>query len=487
MPNKNNRGLRIVIFFFVIAAMAFGFEYAFAGITEEEFLSDKMNVKITMDLEDTSLRAVLKMLSVQSGLNFIASEAVADRKITLYMDNVMLKDALDKIFNINNLTYELDTDSNILIVKDWGKPSIELETRVYFQKYATVTNTKEKVGSSGLKEALSKVISEYGKMTEDPSTNSIIITDMPSKFPLIEQIITKLDIPTPQVMVEVEILDVDKQDVDKLGFNWATTTSWFKYLTSSTGSLNKFSQNPFPPLRSLGGENAYSRTWGFVFEFLSTRKTTKFLARPKLFMLNNETAEIKISASEAIGVVNSYDDQGRLTSQAAERATTGVILKVSPQISMSTGEITMNLQPSISETTESSIDLVTSSGVSQKLKNPEERSLKSTVRIKDGETIVVGGLIRQSTATSVTKIPFFADIPLIGLLFRNKQVDPRKDREILVFITPKIIKSNSEAVASGKLTPPKVFTEREQDNLVNNAVRSEIVSRTLGVYETKNK
>ncbi|TRZ95936.1 hypothetical protein D4R78_02235, partial [bacterium] len=86
---------------------------------------------ISMDLQDASLKDILKLLSQQSGLNFIASKAVQDRDITLYMDNVPIKEAMDKLFSANNLSYELDKKANIFIVKDWGEPQIETITKVF--------------------------------------------------------------------------------------------------------------------------------------------------------------------------------------------------------------------------------------------------------------------------------------------------------------------------------------------------------------------
>ena len=235
--------------------------YLIAASSLEELLGDKEDVRITLDLEDASLRDVLKMLSVQSGLNFISSEAVADRRITLFLDNVMLLPAMDKIFAVNNLTYELDRESNIFIVKDWGSPSLEVDTRVYFLKYASVSNSRLNQGSSssggstgssssssgsssrsGLKDALGIVMSAQGKIIEDPATNSIIITDMPSKFPVIEKVIANLDVPVPQVMIEVEILDVDKSDVDKLGLKFSGS-DWLKYSGPNFGAVY-----PFPGL-----------------------------------------------------------------------------------------------------------------------------------------------------------------------------------------------------------------------------------------------
>jgi type II secretory pathway component GspD/PulD (secretin) len=91
---------------------------------------------ISMDFKDASLKDILKVFSIQAGMNFIASEAVQDRKITLYMDKVPLSQAMDKIFSANNLSYELDNKANIFVVKEWGKMETETVTKVFFLKNA---------------------------------------------------------------------------------------------------------------------------------------------------------------------------------------------------------------------------------------------------------------------------------------------------------------------------------------------------------------
>ncbi len=469
------------VFFAVMHQASIGFTAE--EIDAEDFLAGKEDVKITMDLGDASLRDVLKMLSVQSGLNFIASEAVADRKITLYLDKVWLKDALDRIFQVNNLTYELDEEAGIFIVKDWGKPSLELDTRVYFLKYTRVGNSRLNQGLSGsssassssssasplgssssgsssgsgngLKDALGLVLSEYGKIVEDPATNSMVVTDMPNKFPLIEQIITKLDVPIPQVMVEVEILDVDRSDVDKLGFKYSGT-DMFKYTGPNLGGTYfPFVSDTFRKAAAKIAPTPASWTMtglNFAFDFLSTRSTTKFLARPRLFMLNNETAELKLSADEAIGKISTSDATTGIVTETAERAETGVILQVTPQISMATGEITMILQPVVKEAVLSSIKVGT-----QDVKDVEERSVKSTVRVKDGDTLIIGGLIRNKNPITRTTSPL-GEVPILGMFFRHKSAEKR-DREILVFITPRIIKYSGQA-PSAYVHQSKMFGER---------------------------
>jgi len=221
---------------------------------------------------------------------------------------------------------------------------------------------------------------------------------------------------------------------------------------------------------------------GFTFaaNFLSTRSTTKFLARPKLFVLNNETAELKITTDEGINIVTSQTvGTSTTTAENVQRAETGVTLRVTPQICMDTNEVTMVLEPTVKEAVTGSLIVE-----DQPTKDVEERSLKSTVRVKSGETIMLGGLIRQNNPETITKVPFLSNIPIIGAAFRHKKYGPTKDREMLVFLTPRIIRDT--VGMANNLQSPQTIEEREQEpENSKGSERSSMVSRTLGVYDTK--
>ena len=121
--------------------------------------------KISMDLQDASLKDVLKILSMQSNLNFVAAETVQDRKVTLYMDNVPLKEAMDKIFKANNLSYDLDKEASLFIVKDWGQLTVETLTEVFYLKHAMVS-------SSSLKEEIKNNMTQQNADSSSTSSSS---------------------------------------------------------------------------------------------------------------------------------------------------------------------------------------------------------------------------------------------------------------------------------------------------------------------------
>jgi type IV pilus assembly protein PilQ len=426
-------------------------------------------VSISMDFKDAGLKDILKIFSIQAGMNFIASESVQDRKITLYLDKVPLSLAMDKIFSANNLSYELDSEANIFVVKEWGKMETETVTKVFFLKNATVSTsslkeelskstTIPKAGSStlstrgkfkeevegGITIAIKKLLSKTGSMVEDFRTNSIIVTDTPMKMKVISQVVASLDVTIPQVMLEVEMLDVGKNVVDKMGFEFGDTpfTSVITGAAAATG---------FPYAKVLKIVNTstdvLSMNYEMQLDYMRTQTDTKFLARPKLLTLNNETAEISITNDEIVGRVETPGTQTSAPTVNFIRSTelrltpegTGIYLKVTPQINIDSSEVTMVINPKSSV---SSISLLSTENNQQK--DVEVRTTKSIVKVKDGETVILGGLIHQDKGITLKKLPVLGDIPLLGMLFRHKEQTVGKERELIVFITPHIIKEKAD-------------------------------------------
>ena len=452
---------------------------------------------ISMDLQDAALKDVLKIFSIQSGLNFIASEGVKDRLVTLYLDNVPIRETMEKLFKANKLVYEYDEASNIFVVT-YADDALEpdLITKVFQLKYRTVSSAnleKEKqnlfnsssvtsgANSSGrgaiatapaaagntLMDAIKQLLSKNGKINEDSSSNSLIITDLASRFPLIEEVILGLDKPQPQVMLEIEILDVSKNSVDKLGMRFGDTfeksLSPLSIILGDSGQSDIFSGNLINRGKNLdsasvAGSVVLGNYYSKVLQFLTAQQDTKYLARPRILTLNNETAEIGVTKDEVMTMkmTNSVDAAGntnvdidyeRATSLALTPEGIGIFLRVTPHINMETGEITMVVNPKTSSATES---ITVKSGTTESFyRDPEIRSTKSIVKIKDGETVVLGGMIHQEKQESKQKMPLLADIPFLGALFRNRDKSKDLERELLVFITPRIIKEPAPKIAKG--------------------------------------
>ncbi|MCK9614787.1 MAG: hypothetical protein M0R48_04680 [Candidatus Omnitrophica bacterium] len=454
---------------------------------------------ISLDLEGAKLIDTLKMLSQQTGLNFVSTEAVKERTLTLYLEKVPLKEAMDIIFKANNLTYEYYPDANMFVVKEMGKPTIELMTKVYHLKYVRIRSSRQQKeinvimepqsptgtsGSSsstsdnssgsdssseetdkkdsGIKNTIKNILTEFGKVSEDPITNSLIVVDVPAQFPIIDEVIRNLDMPVPKVMIEVEMLDVTKGLVDQIGFKYGQTLGSNDFqavyngpLRSTAFPLEKFVKTP---AQTFTYGTLDIQTFNMYIQALSTDTTTKILARPKILTLSNETAEINLTTNEAIGINTTTTETGVQTS-TTERTETGTKLRVTPQVNKDTGEITLFVE--VFNRTATNSDLTLTTGATGKIKNPEERGARTVLRLANGETLLLGGLIKNNSTKTISKVPFLGDIPFIGNMFTYKD-DNRSERELLVFMTPKIVEDTPMLSASGRTLSREIgFSRRE--------------------------
>jgi len=468
---------------------------------------------ISMDLQDANLRDILKIFSIQSGLNFIASEAVENKKITLYLDKVPIKLAMDKLFETNKLIYEFDEEAGIFVVR--GKEEdVDLITEVFKLKHRALSTSnmeKQRAGLftasltggtantqtstaaadiSDIRTMIQQLLSPVGKVSEDNKTNSIIVTDVPNRLPRIRSLIAALDVPQSQVMLDVEMLDVSRDLVDKLGFNFGDNPIMNIGLTmGSKGIAFPFSSKSFKgsgtALERTAGSLDFSSGfdfWTVSFDLLKKDSSTKILARPRIMTLNYETAEIGITKDEIVSRTEELDEDTNQRTYTYERASSlsltpegiGVYLRVTPMINEETNEVTLVVNPKSSTTTQSA-------GSVEYNLDPEVRASKSIIKAKDGETVVIGGLIKLDKQLIKTKIPVLGDIPVLGMAFRGKDQQKNQERELLVFITPHIIKDNAAPLSPsrGPKAPTGANRQRSQANKVTLFTRHEAVNTAL--------
>jgi len=473
------------------------FVFFFAGLCPPAFAARELPLMegktLSLDLQNANLKDVLKVFSQQSGLNFIASQTVEDRKITMFLENVPIREGMVKLFEANNLTYEFDEAANIYIVKYWGEPQMDMQTKIYRLKNRSVSSSNletEKVAlmsTSGMGNGLSstagaqgattvdettgiiamikQVMSKEGKVCEDKRTNSLIVTDIPSRFLVIDELIAKLDVPQPMILLEVEMLDVSRGTLDTVGLNVGTNPLTLDFHNGKFYAGSKANNGS-------AGYLTMGNSYALLLDFLRTQSDTRYLARPKIMTLNNETAEIGVTRDEVVNkklTVSSTGTSSSTTVTEYERATSlsltpegiGVFLRVTPQVNLDTNEITMVVNPKTSSTTQS--DKVTDLAL-----DPEVRMTKSVIKMKDGETVVLGGLIHQEHQETITKLPILGELPFVGGLFRHKSVGKDADRELLVFITPRIVKESGSKLAkaengSSALTYLSSGLKRQQD------------------------
>ena len=429
------------------------------GDSDSGFVFPQYSKKVSLDFKNADLKDVLKAFSKQISMNFLTEQDADAKGITVMLTDIPVEEALEKILSAYGLQYEYDASNNLFFVKKKPKDEPEvLVTRVYQLKFASVSGSavaKEMAGtgnisgglagggaggggggaSGSIAATLKGILKGKGSVDEDPRTNSLIIRDVQENFPNIERLLARLDVPVPTIVIEVEMLDVNKEATDKMGFNWTTG------LTFAGGSrpLKVPYAGITPPGAVSQGIMDLTQV-GAVATFLRGLSDTKSLARPRVMTSDNQTAIIRISTNEAIGetCTTPTGTTGGTTTCTAERAETGVVMKVTPQVSLLTDEITLIVEPKVIDASKT-----TPSRTGIPYHNPEERGAKSILKVKNGETIIMGGLLRSDDSTTKAKIPLLGDVPLLGNFFKYNEIT-NKDRELVIFITPRILASSDQ-------------------------------------------
>ena len=317
------------------------------------------------------------------------------------------------------------------------------------------------------------VLSKLGHVEIEPRTNALIVTDIPEVFPQIEQIISELDKKAPQVLIEAQIVEIDSTRSRELGFEWGgpngelgtftgglrdtsfplnlplnlSKTRFFDPLTPGTGIISSVGSVAATSTADTATDGT-TMTGSFLktsvldltslkisLRALISRSEARFLGKPKILTLNNKSAIIEISANEATNFeVSQAGASGGTSLQVSgvHREATGLVLKVTPQVNKE-GYITMLVQPSFTDIQEASL-----SASSNRVFNPIKRAASTLVRIKNGQTLVLGGLLRSTESKVVRKVPFFGYIPIIGWLFTSSSTR-RVNSDLVIFITPTIV------------------------------------------------
>jgi type II secretory pathway component GspD/PulD (secretin) len=318
---------------------------------------------------------------------------------------------------------------------------------------------------------LQSVLSRSGQVAVEPRLNALIVTDVPEVFPQIEQLIAELDKKAPQVMIETQIVEIDSTRSKDLGLEWGGSNGELGTFTAGQRDTSFPMQLPndltktrfLDPvtnvLSSVGGATGAGAAGGagvgaaagtglfgsslktsvldltqlaVTLRALVSRSEARFLGKPKILTLNNKGAIIQILQKTAVFKAQTQGGIGVAGTAQVERFDTGLILKVTPQVNKE-GYITMLMQPMFTDVQEAAV-----SDSAQRVFDPITRAASTLVRVKNGQTLVMGGLLQSTESKIVRKVPFLGYIPLIGWLFTSNSTT-RRNSDLVIFLTPTIV------------------------------------------------
>ena len=435
-------------------------------IMSEEFA----NKKVTASLTRVTVREALDTLLRVHGLTY---QRIG--KSDSYVVTKRSSDAPDTITKIYTLSY--------ISLQGIGSAQSELESIMpqdvssggsssSYSSSSTDTGIGMGGGSTGMSDSYSggaeittiikSMLSPVGKIAVDPRTNKLIITDVAEVFPQVENILAELDIKPPQILIEAQIVEVSKTSGLSLGFEYGGESGALVSMTgpSRVVDLDYIKGNGvkgwnfiFPSQEQMnsesGGESGGSSSsssdseqsdegglldfsaFNIVLKSLLTRGEAKYLGKPKVVTLNNKTATITTSTDATVGQTMSQSGSGSgegMTTTSAERKRVGLTLQVTPQVNRE-GYVTLYVQPSYSDLVSSGFDFS---------KDTTTRAASTLVRVKNGQTVVIGGLLTSRETDQTRKVPLLGDIPILGWLFTSK-TKSKSTTDLVIFITPTIL------------------------------------------------
>jgi len=394
--------------------------------------------KITMKLKEVPLIEVLNMIALQYNLNLVVSGDVTG-VVTIHLEEVDIFNALNAILNSNGYNYFVRDD--VILVKP--ESSSKLITLKYIVPNTAVKALETRLSDKGQVTVLDKNIENNKSTTDKFQPNRILITERASLLGDLEQLITEIDVPERMIQIEAKIIETKLDKNSKLGFLWPSSVTGSLnnaegWSTTSTDGEESSSSNDIAGFHDIENE---LWTWGkvsvqqlnMVLDFLKHDDNTKLISDPHITTLENHEAEIKITTIIPIQTINRFSEgaiiQDIVTFQDEE---IGISLKVTPRINEA-GLITMEVNPIIE-------DIIGYAGTDNYRKPiTSSRSIKTQITVKDGETIALGGLLKENEIKSEQKVPILGYIPIIGKLLFTHTTTEKTTTDLIILITPRIL------------------------------------------------
>ena len=384
------------------------------AVTFTQICSADSPALLSLSVKNATLQETAAALAKMSGRNIIADSKITE-PVTLHLEKVTLPAALDILTTAQGLTY-VEKDGAIIVTR---------EDALKKQAAGFYTFTLNYVKATDIQKPLSAILNS-GKLAADPGSNSLLFNGSPAEARKIKEALQILDVATQQVTLEAKIFAIEKSEEKNLGlqWNWDTIPQYISDRKNSdtrentkntTGTSHQGHLRPF-------NRSQASFCYTATLNALITSGKAKVLATPSLITVPGKEASIFIGSH--IPVVTEKHNNGEST-YSTEYVDAGIKLTYTPVVS-NDGYITSSVHTEVSTPT-----------LISELKNYRinSRTADTNVRMRNGETLIIGGLINEEEQKQLQQIPFLSKIPLLGALFKNHYSSKSKT-EVIMLLTP---------------------------------------------------
>lgn len=392
---------------------------------------------VTLQFRDAPVRTIFDALSRQSGLNFVFDKDVrTDTRLTIFATDTAISDALDMLLKTGQMGKKVLSENTLLIYPALPAKVREYQDLVVKGFFLSNTEAKQVVN---LVRSMAKTRDVY----IDEKLNLLVVRDTPEAVRLVERLVALADRPEPEVMLEVEILEVKRSRLQELGIQYPNQFTLLNTITTKTAvagnvgppvEIESTTLSPLPltvdRLRHITGADIAMNN--VQVNLRKDAGDVNILANPRIRVKNKEKAKIHIG--DKVPVITSNVTSTGVTSESVSYLDVGIKVDVEPQVHLE-GEVGIKVGLEVSN-------------IVQQIRSPTgtltyqlgSRNANTVLRLKDGETQVLAGLIADEDRRGASKLPLFGDIPLLGRLFSNNR-DELNKTEVILLITPRIIRN----------------------------------------------
>ena len=391
--------------------------------------------KVSLDADDALLPAVLKILAEKGNLNIVTGPGVASGHITIHLKDVPVEQAVNLVVRAAGLAYERIGNSILVAEAKSLQDETGLTSYTIELKYADANEVKAAL--SGISE----------KIQVDTGGNRLIVVTSPRIIGEIQHVVAEMDKPARQVMLEARVVEVSTDGLKKLGIDWdLLNRQGMTFVEGTYDSVNVgnvlngaggatvkvFPNTPGTyDIWKLGNFTRLPMVFQSFVDLLIHDGNAKVLAQPKLVTLNGK--EASMLAGQRIPYLVSqtvFAGGAAAPTQTVQIEEVGIKLAITPLINTD-GYITVHIRPEVSTVTGFR-------GVAGDLPVVATRQAETTVRLKDGSSVLIGGILDQEKTTDITKVPFLGSVPFLGAFFRHENTTTT-NRDLVIEVTPHLL------------------------------------------------
>ncbi len=393
----------------------------------------KSTKPITIKMADAAAREAFQILSKLSGVNFLFDEDVKDRRVTISLENVKFEQALDLLTTVSNLSKKVISENTMILYPNTPAKHTQYQDQYVRTFYLSNVDAKKTVN-------LIRSIIQVKKIFVNEELNAIVVRDDPDVIKVVEKILDANDITDSELLLDVEILEVDRTKLLNLGFELSPTAATASIVetgsssaaggtvtgTAAGGRVSLYT------LKHLNSGNVLFSLPSVIMNLKKENSGVEILANPKIRVRNRGKAKLHIG--EKVPIITSSTNLGVVTENIQYRDV-GVKLDVEPWVHHN-NEATLKVRLEVSAL---GAEVRGTQTVAFRINT---RVTESELRLHDRETQIIGGLIQDEERNSMTRIPGLGDIPGLGYLFSSQNRSKVKT-DILMSITPYITRNTA--------------------------------------------